>query len=131
MCEWLVAPYSFDHFLSTVCERGTLLITRPHAPATHTGCFAADDVWALLESGRLRYGESVDVTHFTAERQRQTFNYNGDNAPDPDTVRLLMRASWLTRIPAGTLAIKSRSSAGLDVLAQHRVLCTTGCAPVA
>lgn len=87
MAEWLVAPFGFEHFLSNVCERGALLVTRKHAHAVNQGCFDADDIWALLKARRLRYGEGVDVTLFTAARQRETFNHNGDTPPAPDAVR--------------------------------------------
>jgi hypothetical protein len=76
MACWLVEPCSFERFMSAIAERKALLLTRPYAPDRNKGCFDIEDVWTLLE-GKLRYGLNVDVTLFTANKNRETFNFNG------------------------------------------------------
>lgn len=88
----LLAPCTPGHFAETVRERGALLVRRPHSPAYNTGVLSADDIWALLKARPLRYGSNVDVARYTAERQRETFNYNAASAPSDVRPRPFMPA---------------------------------------
>lgn len=83
MLHSLLAPCAPGHFAETVRERAALLVRRPHSPAYNAGVLSADDIWALLKAQPLRYGSNVDVARYTAERRRETFNYNAASAP-PD-----------------------------------------------
>jgi hypothetical protein len=84
---WLLHPVPVAKFRRKVLDRSVLHISRPHTPAYNAGCFGIQDVWGLLGRGELRYGTNVDVTTFTAARQRQTFNYNSDAEPPSGQVR--------------------------------------------
>jgi hypothetical protein len=76
MAHWLIEPCDPERFRSSIAERKALLLTRPHARDRNKGCFNVNDVWDLLEHRQLRYGLNVDVTLYTKDRQRETFNYN-------------------------------------------------------
>lgn len=79
----LLAPCTPGHFAESVRERAALLVRRPHSPAYHDGILSSRDIWKLLKAQRLQYGVNVDVALFTRERLRETFNFNGADAP-PD-----------------------------------------------
>lgn len=76
----ILAPLEPAAFFSNICERRPALVRRPGARGHFSGVFESREVWAMLEQGQLRYGEGVDVTRFTAARQRETLNYN---SPQP------------------------------------------------
>eukprot|EP00892_Ulva_mutabilis_P012077 jgi/Ulvmu1/9241/UM005_0341.1 len=77
----LLAPCSAGHFAETVREQAALLVQRPQCPHYHDGLLPSADIWKLLKAQQLQYGVNVDVAVFTAERLRQTFNFNGAAEP--------------------------------------------------
>lgn len=81
MLRSLLAPCDLRHFATAVRERGALLVRRPRCPDYNGGILCADDVWQLLKTQRLRYGTNVDVALYTADRLRETFNYNAAEPP--------------------------------------------------
>ena len=88
MLRWLLHPCSPQHFRHHVLGQGVLYIPRNGTAAQHNaGCFGERDVWDALERQQLHYGSQVDVTTFDAQRQRQTYNFNADAAPDLVEVR--------------------------------------------
>jgi hypothetical protein len=92
MFEWLLAPFSLATFMNDIIDRHVLLVSRPHLPKYNLGCFGIADLWSLLESGRLRYGYNIDVTYFSKEKQRETFNYNSDPSVHGEQVPHLVDA---------------------------------------
>ena len=102
---WLLHPVPVAKFRRKVLDRAVLHITRPKVQGYNLGCFGIDDMWDLLDRGLLQYGTNVDVTTFTAARQRQTFNHNSDAAPVAGEVRARLRwdcgsrASWRNICP--------------------------------
>ena len=86
--RWLLAPAEPAAFLRDTFDRSVLLVRRPRAPEYNTGCFGSADLWRLLGRGDVAYGTQVDVTTFSADKLRQTFNYNASSPPVQPPVRL-------------------------------------------
>jgi hypothetical protein len=95
--SWLLHPVDPAHFLRAILDRSVLHCKRGARLHHNDGCFGSADVWRLLERGVLRYGIDVDVTTFTADEKRRTYNSNDgaggglDAQPEVCTLDAYMR----------------------------------------
>lgn len=74
--ETLLWPCPAEEFATSIREQGALLVQRESARSFYSGIFSSEELWKLLSEHRLEYGTSVDVTLFTPDRRRETFNNN-------------------------------------------------------
>ena len=80
---WLVAPLPTKRFWGELHERRPFHISRPTARAYYDGWFGRSDVNALLEAGKLRYTEELDITRYE-NSVRST--HNGEGVATPEAV---------------------------------------------
>lgn len=60
----------------SIRQQSALFIQRESFRSFYTGIFSSEEIWKLLSEHCLEYGTNIDVTLFTAEKRRQTFNDN-------------------------------------------------------
>ena len=97
--EGLLWPCTPAEFAASIRQHSALLIQRESSRSFYSEIFSSEELWKLLKEREVQYGTNVDVTLFTAEQRRQTFNDNlikgqpaGEHAP---LYRLHLRAGSL------------------------------------
>ena len=63
-------------FTTSIRQQGALLVQRQSARNLFSGVFSSEEIWTLLSEHSLEYGTNVDVTLFTPDKRRETFNDN-------------------------------------------------------
>ena len=63
--SWLIAPLSMNHFMETYWENQPLLIQRPNSAEYFDGWFSSDELFKMVEDGKLKYGVDVDLAKYS------------------------------------------------------------------
>lgn len=93
--KWLLSGLSPNDFFKTYFEKKPTL--RHNPPAKFRQLISTSLIRNLLSSGRLHYTADLDVTKYTAESGRQTFN-KGSNAAANDAWRMLSEEGCSLRL---------------------------------
>lgn len=70
--EWLISPVSLDDFFRSIFEKQPKLLSNPAEKFHHL--ISIPQMEQLVCSGKLQYGHHVDVTLYTHQKGRKSFN---------------------------------------------------------
>ena len=84
MLDWMLRPYSTEHFVKQHLDQRPLHIKRQQHQAYFDGLLTKSDIHHLLKTQQLQYGTNVDVTSYT-DGKRRNLNHNGmDSTAQPE-----------------------------------------------